>query len=182
VTQFEDIPAEIRAYIFFLAKRIRAVIVLQKVVRGRIFGLSYREAKRDVRTNYDFTPTHTRMRAIIRATYAFMTGTRKIFLNSTDKNRVIAMRRKHAILFHRRNIHGRLPTRDSFHYMGQVPNTPMGPKPISVAGSSRSTGPNPGSVGPIGYKGIPLGSSQNGYWKSRCTPLPPAKIGRTSGG
>jgi hypothetical protein len=117
-TRFEDIPAEIRAYIFDLAKRIRAAIALQKVARGRIFGLSYREAKRDVRTNYDFTPTDTRMRAIIRATHAFLTGTREIFLSSIDKNRVIAMRRKHAILFNRRNIHGRLPTRDSFNYMG----------------------------------------------------------------
>jgi hypothetical protein len=84
-TQFEDIPAKIRAYIFYLAKRIRAAIVLQKVVRGRMFGLSYREAKRDVRTNYDFTPTDTRMRAIIRATYTFLTGSREIFLSSTDK-------------------------------------------------------------------------------------------------
>jgi hypothetical protein len=117
-TQFQDIPVEIRAYIFFLAKRIRAAIVLQKVARGRVFGLSYREAKREVRTDYDFTPTNTRMRAIIRATYAFLTGTREVFLDATDKNRVIAMRRKHAILFNRRNIHGRLPTRDSINYMG----------------------------------------------------------------
>jgi hypothetical protein len=117
VTQFEDIPAEIRAYIFDLARRIRAAVALQKVARGRIFGLSYREAKRDVRTNYDFAPTDTRMRAIIRSTYAFLTGTREIFLDSTDKNRVIAMRRRHAIMFNRRNIQGRLPTRDSFNYM-----------------------------------------------------------------
>jgi hypothetical protein len=118
LTQFEDIPAEIRAYIFYLAKRIRAAIVLQKVARGRVVGLSYREAKRDVRTNYDFAPTDARMRAIFRATHAFLTITREIFLSSLDKNRIIAVRRKDAILFNRRNIHGRLPTRDSFHYTG----------------------------------------------------------------
>eukprot|EP00962_Isochrysis_galbana_P028822 scaffold9150_cov120-Isochrysis_galbana.AAC.3 len=60
----------------------------------------------------------------------------------------------------------------------ELPIIQLAPDPSSVAGASGSVGPKPGSMGPIGPKGYPLGNPKIVTDGPVPTPLPSAKFGR----